>query len=571
MRLGKKYLLIILVGILLSTTCIVGCLGETAAQMEPLKQHVDYVLSTAPLSLDPANLQNEAGYQLWVNMFEGLVRLQPDGTLEKAMAQDWQIEDEGEKYIFTLRETAAWSNGQKVTAHDFVFALKRNLAPSLDCSYAYLLYDIKNAEAYHRSLEQDFFGHKAKEDDVGIWAEDESTLVIELEQKEPAFITKLIHPVFYPLPVQAFQGKNEALPSVNEDFFIVSNLIGNGPFKLQQTETETDQQQAEAAKQESAAEEKYALVQNDSYWDKDTVILESMDWYLPTKDVSPWELFKGKKNDLTIDIPFTEVAGGLKKGNLQKSPLLATYYYQFNVKQKPLADIRVRKALSFALERRELIEKVLQGGQEPAQGLIPRGMADSSTDSDFRLKSTVKIPDNNLKEAQRLLTEAGYPHGEGFPELELLVSNSGGHQYLAEKIAEHWAESLGIKAKVIPLAWRELVKRTGERDYDIGLLGWAADYPDPSAFLKYFVTGSGNNDTGWFNQEYDRLIKEAINSEDADLRLQAFHQAEEILLTELPLLPIYEYNKVYAVKEKIEGLFISPLGYGVDFKWTFLK
>ena len=549
MRLGKKFLFITLVFVLLTSTIIVGCIGETVAQMEPLKQHVDYALTSVPLSLDPANLQDEAGYQFWLNMFEGLVRLQPDGTLAKAMAEDWQIEEEGEKYIFTLRESAVWSDGQKVTAHDFVSALKRNLAPGLHCPYAYLLYDIKNAEAYHRSLEQDYFGQKVVADDVGIWAEDERTLVIKLEKREPAFLKKLIHPVFYPLPAQAFQ-------SENGDFFTVANLVGNGPFKLQQ--------QAEPAG-------KYALIKNASYWDSGTVMLESMDWYFPLKDLSGWELFEKKQVDLTTDLPFTEVAKGLKKGYLQKSPLLATYFYQFNVRQKPLEDLRVREALSFALERGKLVAEVLQGGQEPAQGLIPTGMPDSTADSDFRQNSTNRIPDDHRKEALRLLTEAGYPNGEGFPELEFLVSNTGGHQYLAEKIAEQWEEGLGIRVKVIPLAWQELLKRMSERDYDLGLLGWVADYPDPSAFLKYFVTGSGNNDTGWLNEEYDRLIKEALNGEEEVMRMQAFHRAEEILLAELPLLPLYEYNKVYAVKENIEGLFVSPLGHGFDFKWTFVK
>jgi oligopeptide transport system substrate-binding protein len=549
MRMRKKYLFIILVLVLLISVFIVGCIGQTVAQLEPTKQHVDYVLASVPLSLDPAKLQDEAGYQFWINLFEGLVRLQPDGTLAEAMAEDWQIEDGGKKYIFTLRESAVWSDGQKVSADNFVSAIKRNLTPVLHCPYAYLLYDIKNAEAYHRSLDQDYFGHKANVDEVGIWAEDERTLVIELENREPAFLKKLIHPVFYPLPVQAFQTENG-------DFFTIDNLVGNGPFKIQQ---------------QVESEGKYELIKNESYWDSGTVMLESMNWYLPSQERTAWELFEKKQVDLTTDLPFTEVAKGLKKGYLQKNPLLVTYFYQFNVKQKPLEDLRVREALSFALDRGKLVTDVLQGGQEPAQGLIPTGMPDSTANSDFRQNSTKKIPDNNKEEAQRLLTEAGYPNGEGFPELEFLVSNSGGHQYLAEKIAEQWAESLGIRVKVIPLAWQDLLKRMSARDYDIGLLGWVADYPDPSAFLKYLVTGSGNNDTGWCNEEYDRLIKEALNSDEEVTRMQAFHQAEELLLAELPLLPLYEYNKVYACREKIEGLYFSPLGHGFDFKWTSVK
>lgn len=556
MRWGKKYLFITLVGVLLISVFIVGCIGETVAQSDPVKQHVDYLLPSAPLSLDPANLQDEAGYQFWLSLFEGLVRMQPDGTLAMAMAEDWEILEEGKKYIFTLRETATWSDGQTVTAHDFVSAFKRNLDPALQCPYAYLFYDIKNAEAYHRSTDIDYYGPKANEDKVGIWAEDERTLVIELEKRNPAFLKKLLHPVFYPLPVQALQSEKEYL------FFTPTNLIGNGPFKLEQVESE--QHQTNTA-------EKFVLVKNETYWDKEAVKLESMVWYLPLKQQTGGQLFKEKKVTLTSDLSVTEVAAGLKKGQLHKSPLLGTYFYQFNVAHKPLNDLRVRQALSFALERRELVEEVLRGGQEPAQGLIPQGMPDSTPGSDFRLNSSLKIPDNNLREAQRLLSAAGYPAGAKFPELELLVSSAGGHQYLAEMIKEEWETNLGIKVKLTALDWRELVERMSERDYDIGLLGWVADYPDPSAFLKHFASDSGNNDTAWFNEDYDLFLKEALNSDEEAARMQALHQAEDILITELPLLPIYEYNKVYAAQEALEGLYFSPLGQGIDFKWTLVK
>lgn len=567
----KNYIIMMMMmSILLIAVFSSGCIGETVAQSEPTN-HLNYQLSALPHSLDPAHLQDEAGYEFWLNLFEGLVRLQPDGTLAKGMAEDWQVVNEGEKYLFTLRESAVWSDGQKVTASDFVSAVKRNLAPSIECPYAYLLYDIKNAKNYNQSLKKDYFGPKVSEADVGIWAEDERTLVIELEQRNPAFIKKLIHPVAFPLPPQAFL-------SENADFFTLDNLVGNGPFRLLQTETEgTEETESEGTKSEVLdlngieLEGAYVLVKNDSYWDKAAVKLESMAWFLPQKELTGWQLFQEKKIALTADIPFSEIAPGLKKGNLQKSPILATYFYHFNVTQKPLADLRVRQALSFALEREKIVEEVLRGGQEVARGLVPQGMPDNTPGSDFSQNRRIKIPDNDLKEAQRLLAEAGYPNGDKFPEIELLVRDSGGHQYLAEKVKEQWEAKLGISVKVTAVNWQELVARMGERNYDIGLLGWAADYLDPAAFLNYYVTGSGNNDTGWFNEEYDRLLKELSNSDDEPTRMQVFHQAEEILLTELPLLPLYEYSKIFAAREKIEGLFFSPLGHGFDFKWTSLN
>lgn len=545
MQLSKKYFSLMI--ILFIIAGMLGACGKEPVKVQPVKQHINYLLPGTPLSLDPGKLQDEADYQLITNLFEGLVRLKPDGTLEKAMAEDWQVTDEGRKYIFTIRE-ANWSDGEKVTAYDFEATVKRNLDPSFNCPYAYLLYDVKNAEGYHRSMDSDYSGKTAIWENVGIKAQDEKTLVIELQQRDPAFIKKLVHPVFYPLPPKA-------LLASSGDFFTAPALIGNGPFKFVGEE----------------AGKKYVLAKNTAYWDAEQVKLESMDWFLPVNGQDGWTLFNEEKVDLIVNVPITEVQQGLRRGRLGSSPLLACYYYQFNVNRKPLSDQRVRQALSYALNRQEIVEKYLQGGQKPARGLIPEGMPDGLPGTDFRQVSTGKIPDGNLEQARRLLVEAGYPRGKDFPELELLVSDDVGHQYLAEKLRGEWQKNLGITVKITSLSWQELLMRMKERDFDLGLLGWIVDYADPSAFLKQYIRGSGNNDTGWNNPVYDQFIKEAFSNDNEEVRMQAFHKAEDILLEELPVLPIYEYTKVYAAKKVIKGLYFSPLGEGIDFKWTYLE
>lgn len=543
---GDRYLGILL-GMILVAGMLGGGCGKEPVPKEPVKQHLNYLLPAVPSSPDPGNLRNEADFQLITSLFEGLVRLNPDGTLEKALAEDWQITDEGKKYVFTIRE-AHWSNGEKVTAFDFAAALKRNLDPQYNSPYAYLLYDIKNAEGYHRSLDNNYSGKKFGQEKVGIRAENEQTLVIELQKKEPAFLQKLVHPVFYPLPPQAFLASNNA-------FFSVSGLVGNGPFQLGREE----------------AGERYELVKNKQYWGAEQIKLESMNWVLPGKVEDTWKMFQEKRLDLTSAIPFSFVRQGLQKGQLKSSPLLACYFYQFNVTQKPLHDQRVRQALSYSLNREELIKKHLQGGQKPVWGIIPEGISDSAPGTDFRQKGGKIVSDGDCKKARQLLAEAGYPEGVDFPELELLISENEGHRYFAEKIREEWQKQLGITVNVSPLPWPELLKRMSERKYDLALLGWSADYADPSVYLKSYITGSGNNDSGWVNSAYDEFMKEALSQEQEELRLKAFHQAEDLLMEELPVLPLYQYTKVYAAREGLKGIAVSPLGTGFDFKGTYVE
>jgi len=540
---GKRLSFLFL--LLLALTGLMGCMKEQVPA-EPVKQHLNYLLPSTPRSVDPALLQDEAGYQFVTSLFEGLVRLEPDGSLGKGLAEDWQVTGDGKKYVFTLRD-AKWSNGEKVTAYDFVAAVKRNLNLGEKCLYAYLLYDLKNAQAYQRSLTADYTGKSVALEQVGISAEDEKTLVMELEKEETAFLQKLVHPVFYPIPPLALLDSSGA-------FFTPTGLVGNGPFKIVGEVTG----------------ESYELVKNEQYWDAERIKLESMNWFLPDEAAEDWPRYQEGQVDLTGNIPFKDIVDGLQKGKLKSTPLLTTYYYQFNTTQKPLDDRRVRQALSYALDREKLVAEVLKGGQKPAQGIIPEGMPEGIDGGDFRQGSNSTLPNGDVTKAKELLQAAGYPEGQDFPQLELLISEDEGHQYLAEKIQQEWQERLGINVRITALPWPELSERMRNRAYQVSLMGWSADYPDPLPYLQPFITGSGNNTTGWVSYEYDRLLKEAAAALSAPERMTAIHQAEKILLEELPVLPLYQYTKVYAVRDGIEGLFVSPLGTGFDFKGVFV-
>jgi ABC-type oligopeptide transport system substrate-binding subunit len=297
--------------------------------------------------------------------------------------------------------------------------------------------------------------------------------------------------------------------------------------------------------------------------------LKTINWVLPKSGEDTWAKYNNGQIDLTFDLPFEKIAQGLKNGEVTSGPLLTNYYYEINVKKKPLNDKRIRQALSYALNREDIVKDYLQGGQNPSKGLIPGGMPDSAPGQEFRQNSAVKLPDNNTSEARKLLEQSGFPKGKPFPKLELLVTDDPGHKYLAGEIGRIWKNELGIDVKVTALKWDQMIQRMENRNYDLALMGWSADYADPSVFLKKYTTRSSNNHTGWSNSAYDLVINQAATSTDEGTRMKALHKAEDILLQELPVLPIYDYTQIYAAKKGVKGVFVSPMEDGIDFKWAY--
>lgn len=530
MNTSRTKLHIFILIFLFSLIALAGC----GAKEDPYRSFLRYGLSSAPVSLDPAVAQDSAGKLLLNTIGEGLFRQKPDGSLEEALASGWDMEEDGLKYTFKIKD-AAWPDGSKVTAPDFVFAWMRALEPQMDSPYAYLLYNIKNAEGYNRAGDADYFGNAAAADAVGLSAPDDSTLVVELASPDPAFYKKLTHPVFFPLPEQKVRELGEA-------YFTPENIAANGPFAFAP----------------DAPEGAYVLTKNAAYWDAEKVALPGLVCYLDTEAQDTWQMFKEGRIDLTLAVPQGELQEQKEEGKLFASPLLANYYYQFNTAKAPLRDLRVRLALSLALDRTYLVEEILQGGQYPAQGIIPHFAAERLT------------PDNNLEEARRLLAEAGFSGGE-FPELQLLTADEESHLYLAEYLQKEWQEQLGIKVNIVPLAAEERRSRLIARDYDLALAGWFVDYHDETEFLESFVFRLGQNTSGWSDAQYDALVASAKSALTQDERLAFLQQAEQILLDGLPVLLLYDYTRVYVQNGRVEGFYIPPAGAEAEFKWTALK
>jgi len=525
---SRKIQRVIVFSVIAVLFIISGCSSQLQGSTS---QVLEYDLHDEPETLDPARVSDVAGKQLVNAIYEGLLRQKPDGSYENAMAIDWTMEEMGEKYVFKMRDVN-WSDGEKVTAQDFVFAWKRVLDPHTKSPLAYLLYDIKNAEGYNRSSDKEYHGVKTEADDVAIYSLDDETLVIELRQANPGFFKKLNHPVFFPIP-------QHVVKEFGEHAFELENLKGNGPFLLS----------------EHIAGSKYILNKNLDYWDEKNVSLDAITCYIDSEKQDTWQMFNKDKIDLTLHIPQDQLEEEQQLGRLQTSPIFANYYYQFNTNSKPLKDNRVRRALSMALNREALVNEVLQGRQKAARGLIPHNAQNNL------------LLDNNLEDARKLLVEAGFSDGVDFPELEMLVDNEESHLYLADALQTQWKDNLGINVNIIPLSWEERKERIQLHEYDLALSGWIVDYADKIEFLERYVFRIGQNTTGWSNSEYDNWVNIAKGSINEEERIEALRQADSLLMIEMPVLPLYDYTRVVAIKEGIEGCYLPPAGVELEFKW----
>ncbi|MEM7392408.1 MAG: peptide ABC transporter substrate-binding protein [Verrucomicrobiota bacterium] len=484
---------------------------------------------TEPADLDPQTVTGVPEHHLMLALFEGLAGGDPK-TLEPipAAAETWDVSEDGKVYTFHLRKDAKWSNGDPVTADDFYWSYRRILTPTLGAEYVYMHYIVKNAREYYDKKITDF-------SEVGYKVIDPHTLEITLNAPTPYFLQLLHHYSWYPVhpaTVEKFGGTDKK----GTQWTRPENLVGNGPYTL------------------ASWKLNHVIVvkKSETYWDRDAVKIKEIHFY-PTEDEHGEERdFRAERLHVTNILPFNKIDVYREKNPelLMLDAYLGTYYYRFNVTKPPLNDVRVRRALSLAIDRQKIVQFVTKGGETPAVHFVPpKTMGYTST---TRLE-----PD--VVEAKRLLAEAGFPDGANFPQVELLYNTSERHRGVAQAIQQMWKQSLNVEVGLVNAEWKVYLDRQSQLDYDISRAGWIGDYIDPNTFMDMWLTGGGNNDTGWSNLEYDRLIKQAGETVDETARYQLFQQAEKILLDESPIMPIYFYTKVYLKQPSLQGWYPNLL------------
>lgn len=537
--------LVISVILLALTGCGSKPVGQDKPEQSGAKKEKDQViwfnLGSEPESLDPAEVEGKPEGTLLNAVFEGLVRYGKDNKLQPALAERWDISPDGKRYIFYLRD-AQWTNGDPVTAGDFEYAWKRVLDSKTGSSYAYQLFYLKNGEAYNAGILKD-------PSLVGVRALNDKTLEVTLEAPTPQFLGLTAFMTYYPV------NKKVVETHPQKWYMDPDGFVTNGPFKLVKWEHN----------------QKLELVKNPTYWDAEHVKLNKLIMTTVDSNDTALTMFETGQVDFVFDPPKTQVARLKQEDKLSLSTDLGTYFYFLNVTKRPFDDVRVRKALALAVDRESLVQKVTGGGEKPAQAFVPEGFPDVEPAKDFRRVGGPLMSIYNPAEARKLLADAGYPGGAGFPEVAILFNTNDNHQKLAQAIQEMWKKNLGINVKLRNQEWKVLLKSQQSLNYDISRAAWSADYLDAMTFLDVFVTNGGNNYTGWSNKEYDALIAKAKVTTDNRERIKAMHQAEQILINEMPVIPLYFSTYPYLQSPKIRDVVVSPFAYYAEFRWAWVS
>jgi oligopeptide transport system substrate-binding protein len=535
------------------------------------------------------------------------------------VAESWEISDDRRTYTYHIRESARWSDGSPVTADDFRYALRRILDPRTAGQYAYQAWYVKNARRYNGggravrpgdlvevelNLPPDAIntlrgevlrgklvriegadGKPMEGDALAVAVKDESikleswTFVVDLDGRERAFCYLDDAPASRTTPPGGVRWCRQVLLDFREvgvevidphtlrhtlenptPFFLTllgfyplfpvngrcvekfgspqwtypENIVCNGPF----------------VPLFRRIRDRTRLVKNDRYWDHDNVRLSTVDVLAVESVTTALNLYLTGKSDWNYDVPAPALKRLLHadppRTDINPFPLLNTYFYMVNTTRKPLDDVRVRRALSLALDRKEITEGFLGCGERIAYSLTPPGLPGYDPP---------QCAPENLAEARRLLAEAGYPEGRGFPTFTILYNTHETHQAIAQLIRKQWQRGLGITVRSRNEEFVTSLSSQRQLNYDISRRGWVGDYPDPNTFLDMYVTGGEQNNTGWGRPEYDRLIAAAAEEADPVARFKLLADAERMLMDELPIIPIYFYVSKNLVKPYVRGFY----------------
>lgn len=477
-----------------------------------------------PQGLDPHVVTGLPESHIVSALFEGLTVKNPY-TLESepGVAQSWTVSEDGLTITFNLNPLAKWSNGDPVTAEDFVWSWQRALSPAMGNQYAYMLYPLENAAAYATGKLDDFA-------EVGVKALDAQVLQVRLNAPTPYFIQLMDHqstfPVHRPTIEKHGQSSDRFTPWTR-----VENIVSNGPFRL------TDWQ----------LNRRISVAKSDTYWDRDRVQLNGIVFY-PTENISSEErMFRVGQLHYTETIPLDKIPvyRALQDSPYVNAPYLGTYYYLLNTQKPPVDDVRVRQALSVAIDRERLNKTVLHASNVPAYGITPPGTLGYQPP---------RIFDHDVERAQQLLAEAGYPDGEGWPGLELTYNTSESHRKIAVALQQMWKDTLNIDITLTNQEWKVYLDSVDQMDFQIARRGWIGDYVDPNNFLDLFLCDGGNNSTGFCDPVYDEMILQlAPRAKTREERYAIFTAAETRLMEQMPIIPIYTYTSNHLVHPSVRG------------------
>ncbi|MDR2372362.1 MAG: peptide ABC transporter substrate-binding protein [Puniceicoccales bacterium] len=478
-----------------------------------------------PETLDPQLAPGLSEAKIITALFEGL--LIADGrTLQPipGMARSYTLSPDGLVYTFFLREGILWSNGDPVVAQNFVDVIERGLCKSVASPWVDFYFMLKNAHSYYN-------GEITSFSQVGAKALSAQVLQLTLERPVDFFPSLLTHWAWLPVNRQAIERSGNFFDRGNR-WTQVKDIVTNGPYLLKS----------------SKIGDKIVLKKNKCYWDASNVSIDCVHFISNISPATEENMFITEQLDITENVPADKIQFYRAQGKLPMTVSLGTSFYWFNCKQKPFDDVKVRKALSLAVDRDAIGKLRNRGAGFEAYALVPPGTMNYNSVEFFKY---------SVKRARKLLAESGYPNGEGFPEITILYNVSDNWKIVAEAVQEMWRKNLNIDVKLQSIEWGTFLAERRQHRFDICRGGWVGDYNDATTFLNLLLSENNNNHAQWANEIYDQMLSRA--SQERDSRSQILADAEALMINEMPIIPLYFESMCHLVSSRIKGWYPNIL------------
>ena len=534
----KKRLLALVMAVAM-VAGLTACGGSTsdnaAATTETAGEKILSVqIGPDPETIDPALNSASDGGCMILHSFECLLTVDESGALAPGQAESWEVSEDGLVWTFHLRDGLKWSDGSDLTANDFVYSWKRVCDPMTAAPYAETVLGM--VEGYAEAVE-------GNTDALNVVATDDKTLVVTLANNCPYFGSLAAFATLSPV--------QQATIEANGDAWAVSpeTYVSNGSFYVT----------------EWVPGSHIMMSKNPNYWNADAIKLDKIKFNLMEDANAAYSAFQTGEVLLIKDVPTEEIPSLEGNPEFHVDPIIGTYYLSLNTQVEPFTNPLVRKALSLAIDRDYVAGTIMQGTYSAAYNFMGPGWMDAAgaqfMDNANGGETYISADyEANLEEAKRLLTEAGYPNGEGLPAITYSTNDSGYHKPVAEYLQQAWGE-LGIDVTVETVEWASFTPMRRNGEYMAARNGWVGDYSDPSNMLELLYSTNGNNDGKYNNPEFDAAIELSRTTTDEAARFEALHTAEDILMDDAACIPVAYYNDFWLQSEKITGTWHSAYGY----------
>lgn len=539
----KKLLALVLAAVLVISlaACSSSQKPEDSTGSQGGEKELKVQIGPNPETIDPALNSAVDGGNMILHAFECLLTVGQDGTLQPGSAETWETSEDGLKWTFHLRDGLKWSDGTDLTAEDFVYSWKRVCDPAVAAPYA------ETVLGMVKGYEEAAGGNL---DALAVSAPDASTLEVELSAPCPYFGSLAAFATLSPVQKATIEANGDAWATAPESY------VSNGPFYM------TDWEQGSHI----------TFSKNPNYWNADAIKLDKLTFALIEDSNAAYSAYQTDELSFIKDVPTEEIPSLQGNEEYHVDTLMGTYYLNLNCQKDMFKDPKVRKALSLAIDRKYVAETIMQGTYTAAPNFIGPGWIDpvggEFMDNSNGGKPYIDIEnyEANLAEAKKLLAEAGYPDGKGFPKFTYNTNDTGYHKAVAEYLQQVWGEQLGIQMEVKIVEWGSFTPLRRDGQYEAARNGWAADYSDPSNQLDIFYSSNGNNDGKYNSEAYDKAMDESRSTMDPAVRSESLHKAEDVMMEDAACIPLAYYNDFWLQKTNVSGIWHSAYGY-----WYFMN